>query len=338
MKTKVVYVVTSTEADLYLYQTFLSVYSLKQKNPQTVVELVVDAKTDATIKGKRAAILELIDKKIIVDVPDTYNKVQTSRYIKTSLRSHVAGDYLFVDSDTIITDRLDEIDNFDGDIGAVLDTHQPLECRHGKENIKQRIRKAGWNGSFDLGYFNSGIIFVRDNERTRAFYRMWHQKWNTMLKQARLHYDQPPLYAANAEMHSVIKELPGVWNCQVMNNGITMLYKAKIIHYLANHAVSRRHADKAYLFHDKSIYDEIKQTGTITPRIAALVEDAKGAFVTPCVVVVGNELELLRNGLYQLSMSLPKVYAIFDTIARWIHTIGWSIIKCHRKYVKRETY
>lgn len=338
MKTKVVYVVTSNENDLYLYQTFLSIYSLRLKNPETIVELVVDSKTDAFIKGNRAAILDLVNNKLVIDVPDTYNKVQTSRFMKTNLRNYVKGDYLFVDSDTIITDSINDIDNFEGDIGAVLDTHQSLDSYHDKECIKERIRKAGWSGPFDLGYFNSGIMFVRDNHLTREFYKVWHEKWKTTLNHAKLHYDQPPLYATNAELHSVIKELPGEWNCQVMNNGITFLYKAKIIHYLANHAISRRHADKAYLFHDNMIFESIKQTGTITPQIASMVENAKGAFVTPCVIVVGNELELLRNGLYQLSMSLPKVYAFFDLLARIIHNTGWGITKFYRKHVKKETY
>lgn len=119
MKTKVVYVITSTEEDFYLEETLISVYSLKKKSPSIIIELVVDTKTDMTLTGKRATLLDYVDKKIVVNVPEKYNKVQTSRYLKTSVREYVDGDFLFVDSDTIITDSLEGIDHFNCDIGMV---------------------------------------------------------------------------------------------------------------------------------------------------------------------------------------------------------------------------
>jgi hypothetical protein len=42
MKTKIVYVVTSDETDVYLKQALLSVFSLRKHNPNAYAELVVD--------------------------------------------------------------------------------------------------------------------------------------------------------------------------------------------------------------------------------------------------------------------------------------------------------
>ena len=129
MKTKIVYAVVSDEKDVYLEEVFLSTYSLRLHNPDAFVELVVDSKTDATIKGDRERMLKYIDKKTVVNVPEHYNKVQTSRYLKTSLRQTVEGDFLFIDSDTIITDSLADADSLTGNVMMVLDYHVSLQQR-----------------------------------------------------------------------------------------------------------------------------------------------------------------------------------------------------------------
>lgn len=316
MNTKIVYVVTSNESDLYLDQTLLSVYSLRKKEPSAIVELVTDKITNSTIKGKRAEILKYINKKIVVDVPEKYNQVQTSRYIKTSLRQYIEGDFLFIDSDTIITDKLSDIDFFEGSIGMVLNVHVPLDLQFDKNSIRKKIRQVGWTEMDDLPYYNSGIIFVKDDEKGHRFYQEWHNKWKETLKRHHFHYDQPSLTVANAALGFPVHELDGVWNCQIMNNGLPFLNHAKIIHYFANHAVTRKNADKAYLFHDNSLYTKIKEEGTIPPDVSQMIDDAKSAFVLPCRIAVGNELPLLSNSLFKLSMSHSRIYKFFDFSAK----------------------
>ena len=57
MKTKIVYVVTSDENDVYLEQALLSVFSLRKHNSNVYVELVEDQDTDATISGEKKLLL-----------------------------------------------------------------------------------------------------------------------------------------------------------------------------------------------------------------------------------------------------------------------------------------
>ena len=96
MRTKIVYVVTSDETDVYLEQALLSVFSLRKHNPNAYVELVVDQNTNTTITGKRGEILKYIDNKVVVNVPEEYNKLSRSRWLKTSLRQHIKGDFLYI--------------------------------------------------------------------------------------------------------------------------------------------------------------------------------------------------------------------------------------------------
>ena len=89
MKTKIVYVVVSDDADFYLEQTLVSVYSLRLYNPETRVVLIVDDKTNDTLIGKRAKILEYISDKVVVNIPAKYTKKERSRYLKTTIRQHI---------------------------------------------------------------------------------------------------------------------------------------------------------------------------------------------------------------------------------------------------------
>lgn len=160
MNTKIVYAVVSNEKDIFLEQTLLSVYSLRLYNPEAHVILVVDEDTNKTIQGKRSEILKYITEKIIVKVPKEYTQVQKSRYLKTTLRQNIKGDFLFVDSDTIITDSLSEIDNLNIELGAVKDLHVNLDQNYGCKNIIKKALSIGFNPLSNNLYFNSGVIYV----------------------------------------------------------------------------------------------------------------------------------------------------------------------------------
>lgn len=317
MKTKIVYIVTSTPEDIYLEQTFLSICSLREVMPSAVVELVVDNKTDKTLVGKRKEILKYIDNKIVVDVPSVYNKVETSRYIKTSLRKYISGDFLFIDSDTIITDSLDDIDLFEGAIGVALNLHIPLKL-HDARNIQillKRMSDIGYEGDDSIPYYNSGVMFVRECEKSREFYDLWHKKWKEAVKISHTHKDQVPLAVANYELGLPIKELSGNWNCQILANGLPFLHTSKIIHYFASFSDNK--TDRPYLFSDNHLCSEIKECGQLTEEALALIKNAKSAFVTPCRIVSGNEMRLLSDDLHQLAIYHPKIYALFKKMSTY---------------------
>ena len=325
MKTKIVYVTTSSSSDLYLEQTWVSIYSARKKNPSAHIVLVVDSETDKTISGNRKGILEEINEKVVVNVPDKYNRVQASRYIKTNLRNLIKGDFLFCDSDTIITEDLDDIDNFVGDIGMVKDLHG-LDRIEEKKLLK-KLKRAGLKGESMVPYYNSGVIFSRDNETSHDLYQQWHNCWNESLKNGNSHYDQPPLAVANQKMGFPIKEMHGIWNCQIMNNGLPFLFNAKIIHYFAtaNLKLSRKNADKAYLFYEKKIFDDLKRDGVVSRNLSSMIDNAKGAFVTPCRIVTGNELILLTNWLHVTFLNYPRTYNFLNVVARCVNYIYYKI-------------
>ena len=213
MKTKIVYVVVSDETDIFLEQALLSVYSLRQHNPNAIVEFVLDQHTDKTITGKRTEILKYINKKTVVSVPDEYDeKAPRSRWLKTSLSQHVKGDFLYVDTDTVITDNLEEIDNFTGDLGAVADRHTTLQYHFGRDRLKKEALEGGWKYSDDMVWFNGGLLFVRDNDLAKAFFNEWNTQWKESYKKTKRLTDQIPLCITNEKFKYPIKH-----NDQVLN-------------------------------------------------------------------------------------------------------------------------
>lgn len=322
MKTKIVYAVVSDEKDVYMEEVFLSTYSLRRHNPDAFVELVVDSKTDATIKGDREKMLKYVNKKTVVNVPGHYNKVQTSRYLKTSLRQTVEGDFLFIDSDTIVTDSLAEADSLTGNVMMVLDYHVSLQQRYNAKSVRRRLKATDVDWSIEMPYYNSGIMYVKDCEESRRLFEVWHEKWKNNVEIAGIHFDQIPLAYANEVTSHLITELDGVWNCQIMNNGLPFLNRAKIIHYFMSFASIR--AAKPYRFHDKQLLLDIRKEGDIPTYIADMIDRAKEMFLIPNQIAAGSETALLNNSLYKLYISHPRTYSLFNTIARYILKISGS--------------
>ena len=311
MKTKIVYVVSSNEKDIYLEQALLSVFSLRQHNPNAHVELVVDQDTDATIVGKRQEIMKYIDKRIVVNVPDEFSIVAKSRWLKTSLRRHVEGNFLYIDTDTVISDTLEDIDAFDGEIGAVKDQHVPIGMHSWKKRFPTLAQKGGWTYREDIAYYNSGVLFVKDSELTYNFFQQWHQKWMKNIKTTDNHTDQSSLAATNETFQYVIKELSGEWNCQILLNGLAYLANARIMHYLAY-----QKRGNPWIFYHSEILNEVKVYGYITETVSKYVGKAKTSFTTPLRVIYGYNLDLWHSPLLSLCRTNKSALTLFNFIAK----------------------
>lgn len=316
MKTQIVYVVTSDETDVYLEQALLSVFSLRKHNPNAHVELVVDQDTDATIARKRGEILKYIDNKVVVNVPEEYNKLCRSRWLKTCLRQHVKGDFLYIDTDTIIIDDLSEIDTFQFSLGAVINAHVPISFRKNTKYMKEKKKYAleeGWNCSDEIPFFNGGVLFVKDTAETYEFFSCWHKTWNDFYKRFGRHADQAPLAATNEQFNYVIKELSGTWNCQLALNGIPYLANAKIMHYLLYGRCTH-----PWIFYNHDILNEIKELGYISDKISKLVDDAKSSFIELYINISGKDLKLIQTPLFSICKNNRRVFSLFNNAAKII--------------------
>ena len=312
MKTKIVYVLTSSKEDTYLEQTLISAYSARLHNPYVDILVVTDNATANTIKGGRAEIKKYLSDIVVVDIPAEYNNMQKSRYIKTNLRKFVEGDFLYIDSDTVIAESLADIDSCDYDLGAVYDSNRPFLI--GESNamsdwyINEHADKMEWEHFVGCPNYNGGVIYAKDNKTAHDFYSKWFELWQECVKKG-VNIDMISLCKANKDMGFPIKELDVTWNCQIQRDGLSFINKAKIIHcFTGGNLCNYELCEKKYLL-------DIKSKGYIDEPIINLIKEAKTAFIKDARIVSGDDLLFLTTQSYDLWRYSPKVFRKYDAIA-----------------------
>lgn len=234
-----VYVVVSEKDDFYVEYCAVSVYSLKKYNKEAKVCVICDSNTYDHIIAKKKYFLEIVDKIISVSINQDYTALQKSRFLKTSVRTLIDGDFVFIDTDTIITGDLKGLHSFDKDIGAVKTQDSDLWSKdnqhiHFKRYNTQRNLPEDFNYGID-NYFNSGVIICRDTPKAREFYEEWHKSWLESSEKYSFHQDQCDFARINALYGNLVTEITGDYNFMAIYPGISMKFfnDCKIFHYFS---------------------------------------------------------------------------------------------------------
>lgn len=298
---KYLYVVISDDTDFYLEQAFVSITSLKMRMPNAFVSLLIDTTTETTLIDKRKNILGLVNELKVIEIDARFNKKTRSRWLKTSMRKHVVGDFLYIDCDTIICDDLSAVEDFAFDLGAVLDGHIPLHSSPYKKKYQYIDSMLGFNSSFVAdSFFNSGIIFCKNTDIAYSFFDEWNRIWLAG-KKGEILIDQPAFNQVNLD--NPIVEIGGIWNCQItMPGGIVFLADAKIIHYFT----SVRHYHHPYLLSNSNIFYEVKRTGIFNERLNKILLYPKQAFSLQTRLETRRVREIFFNALHIHAMEMKK--------------------------------
>ena len=232
MKTKLVYVLTCAPEATYIEQALISIWSARYHNPDAHIVLLVDDKTDELLVGRRAEVLESITEKVVIPFEDANaTMMYRSRWIKTQVRQLVKGDLLFIDCDTIVTQSLADIDNCTHDVAMVPDEHMSLKDYPNSVLLPliEYTQKLGYDVTKEYWYYNSGVMYAKDNSPSHELWKSWHSIW---LKGEALGVgiDQPSLGKANIQCNHIISTLPNVWNTLIYMNPI-FAHQGKILHF-----------------------------------------------------------------------------------------------------------
>ena len=269
MKTKILYVLASDGADYYAEQLLLSLLSLRRHLEGAEVCVLTD---EATLKqlperGKSgAALLDLPDRWITAPIDATLPKQFRSRLLKTGMRKYVDGDFLFIDTDTLIVRDLSGIDDTPADLALCLDHHCALKDIAVRKDILFKCRKAGFAMRDEDLYFNSGVLFARDTPRVRDFFASWEEKYLAGRKNG-IGWDQPSLAWAVAE-DPIAGELDAVWNCQ-LPYGVRYMKDARIFHYFAN----GQDGSRLFWLNRPEVLEEIRRSGAPDETVQAILDD-----------------------------------------------------------------
>ena len=309
---KYLYVLTSTENDSFLEQTFVSILSLKQKTPNAFVTLLTDKCTEETFVHGRENIRVLCDEIVVKDLDRNFSGKVRSRLLKTNMRNLVDGDFLYIDSDTVILDNLSEIENTSADFAGIQDWHCVFSKNmqfYTHQKLKARVC-ADKNFLLSEVYINGGVLFVRDNQRNRDFFKQWNELYLECLQKQGISQDQPTLAYINYKNDFPIHELDGPWNCQ-LPNGLKYFRTAKILHYFTSGNTPKTLSQ---------LYKECKKLGFNKDARKMVLENFESCafdFDVSCVVF-GNEYEITRTACYRFFVFLfarhKKVFNLFEKI------------------------
>lgn len=297
MNTQIVYVVVSDDTDTYLEQTMVSVYSLRMHNPEAKVVLFTDRQTDSTLSGSRAGILDYISEKRVIEIPDRYSKLQRSRYLKTTVRQNIRGDFLYVDSDTLIMKDLSDIDALTMDIGAAYNMWRPRS-----HSIPRWVCNYYLMLGLDLAYvkkcdFNGGVIFVRDTPVSYRLYGEWHKAWLESIGIG-INRDQPALVKANRACGDVIRQLPYTWNLQIMPT------------------YAKNYRNNAYIVHYYGSSNDIASSANIPRELREQFAYVGQNQSKLPLLITSKEEELLRSRIALLLFrNHRRMFNIFDRIS-----------------------
>ncbi len=256
MNTKLVYVLTCAPEKSYIEQALIAVFSARHWNPDAHIVLIVDDLTNQLFEGNRAQILDYISEKIVVPFEDaSLTPMYRSRWIKTSVRQLVKGDFMFVDCDTIVCKNLSGIDDFDCEVGAVLESHLLVEdyCDSLRRKALTVNARIGVDLDKEREYFSSGVLWVKDVPDSYRLYELWHQYWLES-EAIGLPIDQPSLAKANRECGHLIKRIPDTFNCILFTRN-SFVEKAHILHVAA-------FRNPSFLFTER-VFKCIKENGLL---------------------------------------------------------------------------
>ena len=310
------YVLTSTPNDYFYEQFFLSAASLKLVMPDAEVILLCDSKTKETLIGNRCEYEKLVSRTIAVDAPSDMFQVEVSRWLRTSMRRLVSGDFLFLDGDTVVTEDLSSIAELGIKFGACLDNHTLINRHPNRDRFIEGDKKLGFSSHLSNRQYNGGVLFCTDTPETHKIFDRWHELW-LFTRNKNIIRDQPSLNMAIYENLSSFTELDGTWNCQLVTNYLPYLANAKIIHYFATNLVMNI---SPFILASEAILKKIKDTGLIPDEAMQLLKNPRAAFENETRIITGDDMfgvidSDLFKFIFLMRKKIPCLFNFFNSLS-----------------------
>lgn len=298
MKTKLLYVLVSSPEDNYLEMAHISITSAKYYMPDCHVVLLVDDQTDRLMDDNRRKILKNVDEYIVVPLENNVSAHVRSRLIKCGARQYVKGDFLYIDTDTIIVKPLYEIDQVEASIAAVRDSHLDFSDSSNKYFFQfyvDQCKVIGYTVEDDADLFNCGLFYVKDDDIAYRFYEMWLDEWKKGNDKG-MPKDQPSAMKVNSQMGYVIQKLDDRWNVQIIR-GIRYMKDAKICHYLVS---DYNNITNPYILNSASAFSSLKEDldNVNSDFYMKLIKDPFTGIGELTMLISGEEIFFRKTRLY----------------------------------------
>lgn len=221
------YAIASDEDTSYADLAYISARAARIVHPEITLSIIIDDKTSAHLKAAKSRILGFVDHVVTIACPHE-SVVDRSRFIKTTSRLHITGDFMMIDADAVPVRSIQEIFELDCDLAAALD----LNDESGKYQLENWVvalyKKLGWSSDISH-YYNAGVIFYRDTPACHAVCKLWHENWQLTLA-AGSNKDQPSFNRAIMVAKPRIIAIAPRFNAMIFDN-IDRARNAAILHF-----------------------------------------------------------------------------------------------------------
>jgi FkbM family methyltransferase len=225
------YILSSEGDDGYFDMTLISIALLRQVHNHDRIILVLDDITSKNIGERAGAVRDLVDRVITVKA-DLPTAALRSRYLKTLLRTFVEGEFVFLDADTLVIDRCDEIFNRGAPLAAADDLNSTFPFPHTPLWIEPIYAHFGWQYPLSH-YFNTGVVYWADSPDTRQLAQVWHDRWSSVAAVFGKYQDQPAFNSSVRDCGINVEVLPTIYNAMVEAHP-RFVRGAKILHYFSS--------------------------------------------------------------------------------------------------------
>lgn len=283
---KYAYVLVSGQSDFYWEQTYLSMCSLRYYNPGATISLVVDTGTSHTLTGTRAELLKIVDEFKVVEVDSLQSKKVRSRILKTTIREIISGDFLYLDCDTVILNRLPNVPEVSDICAVYLYHYVNLSQSPSYYSVKCVMDLCGESANNE-SFFNGGVYYVADTPLAHRFFQNWNATYIAFLDEYMIDDDQPSFYVTNNKLNDIIKPLPPEWNYQV-GYGLEYLQSALVFHYLIS--TCKNGKNPIHILQQEELMRDIRSHVGDMDYIVPIIRNARLSFL-PNVRATAEPLE-----------------------------------------------
>lgn len=224
---KIVFCLTTSGDDYYPRMTHIAVQSVRYFMPSASITIMVDRKSVGHLQASELQYFESQSTIYVIDTPDG-NPTSRNRWMKTSLRMLLDGDFLYLDSDVVIRGDISRFWLEDGDFIGILERDDPA-TQFGVVD-RSKYLSLGWELPAH-GSVNGGVLFWRDTVSAHKLAQRYHQRWIQTANVLGRSIDQPALNKAIADSDIQLGLLPAIFN-SIERDHRRCVKEAKIWHFL----------------------------------------------------------------------------------------------------------
>ena len=242
----IVYVLCDRHVGKLTWMTWVSVQTLRRFHPYANVTILCDSDTERACGGY------FTDCEIVGYSTGFDTDVESSRWIKCRTISLQGGDFIFLDSDTLVLGSLDPLWRMSDDLCAAIDLNRKPKPVKDFDGLRSFFERVDWPIG-DTFVFNSGVFRAGRSAKVQRLGELWPEYWHRGLDVGTVK-DQPSFWTAIYQSELAVNILDAKYNALVMKNPRLIRkaviahfwqssYGASLIDYLASYAEKYRTLD-----------------------------------------------------------------------------------------------